>query len=360
MRDYATVTPKFWIGDTGKALRGNRNAQILALYLMTCPHSNMLGVYYLPLPTIAHETGITTEAPSKPLQSPFEGVLEAFRTLSDANFAYYDEHQEVVFIPNMAAFQIAGKLNPGDNRVKGIIRELEKYKKTKFYNMFLEIYQEKFHLPEGLKIDVTTEAPSKPLQSPFEGPCKPLRSQEQEQEQEQEQDQELKEKRILTDSQKEKVNGNLGCKQKSLHGVDSANSLDSKQPRTAKATLEKPDDLTGQTWTDWQKHRKEKRAPVTQTVIDQFRLEATKAGITLEEAVKLSCAQGWQGFKSDWAHSGQNGNGSAPLGQCPKRFHPPGSTKLKTCGKPGVELVGKYAFCQDHLQEAQKGALSHG
>ena len=33
MRDYGQVTPAFWIGETGKKLRGDVNAQVLAMYL---------------------------------------------------------------------------------------------------------------------------------------------------------------------------------------------------------------------------------------------------------------------------------------------------------------------------------------
>lgn len=110
-------------------------------------------------------------------------------------------------------------------------------------------------------------------------------------------------------------------KQKSLQGVDRFDNLDSKQcqpiadadaytdaegrkekiiKKRKVDKVDKPDDLTEQTWNDWQKHRKEKRAPITQTVINQFRSEAKKAETTIEEAVKLSCAQGWQGFKAAW------------------------------------------------------------
>ena len=48
MRDYGKVSPGFWIGETGKALRGDMEAQIVALYLMTSPHATMTGVYHCP------------------------------------------------------------------------------------------------------------------------------------------------------------------------------------------------------------------------------------------------------------------------------------------------------------------------
>ncbi|GGC77005.1 hypothetical protein [Undibacterium terreum] len=44
MRPYAKITPTFWIGGTGRQLRHRGyHAQLLALYLMSCPLSNMAG-----------------------------------------------------------------------------------------------------------------------------------------------------------------------------------------------------------------------------------------------------------------------------------------------------------------------------
>jgi hypothetical protein len=59
MRDYAKIAPQFWMGQTGKQIkkRGTR-AQLIALHFISNPHSNMLGMYYLPIIFIAHETGI--------------------------------------------------------------------------------------------------------------------------------------------------------------------------------------------------------------------------------------------------------------------------------------------------------------
>lgn len=76
MRDYGIVSPMFWIGETGRALRKNPNAQRVAIYLMTAPSSEMTGVFYCPLTSILNEVG-TFEDLLKPLASPPpEGSLE--------------------------------------------------------------------------------------------------------------------------------------------------------------------------------------------------------------------------------------------------------------------------------------------
>jgi hypothetical protein len=61
-----------------------------------------------------------------------------------------------------------------------------------------------------------------------------------------------------------------------------------------------PDNVREETWRDWLQLRKAKRAPVTQTAIDQIQREAMKAGLTLEQALTESIARGWTGFKAEW------------------------------------------------------------
>lgn len=73
-----------------------------------------------------------------------------------------------------------------------------------------------------------------------------------------------------------------------------------KKPRAKKPSIARPDDVSEQTWNDFQTLRKTRRAPITQTVIDGFRKECAIAGIDLEEAMKICVRQGWQGFKADW------------------------------------------------------------
>lgn len=165
MREYGKMVPAFWVGATGRALRGHPEAQVIAAYLVTCPSANMVGLYYLPLPTLCHETGI-----------PLKGALKALLRVEEVGFAAYDHPSEMVWVPEMAKYQIGDSLKPSDNRVKGILREVETYKKSKFFGEFVKKYWDAFSLPGPIPETRGSEAPSKAL-----------RSQEQEQEQEQEQ-----------------------------------------------------------------------------------------------------------------------------------------------------------------------------
>lgn len=171
MREYARVAPQFWVGTTGKALRkAGPEAVVVALYLVSSPHSNMIGLYCQPELYMAHETGLG-----------IEGALKGLRSCIEAGFCSFDEASEVVWVHEMAAWQIADELKPTDKRCKGIRKELDKLPDHPYRAAFLQRYGQVFNLvppePEQGKPAPKTHAPSKPL-----------RSQEQEQEQEQEQD----------------------------------------------------------------------------------------------------------------------------------------------------------------------------
>ena len=154
MREYARVSPRFWTGKTGHWLREQgRDLQVLALYLITCPNANMIGLYYLPLLIIAHETGL-----------PMHGIKKGLQRLAEGGFAHYDQTSEIVWVPAMVRFQIGETVKQDDKRAKGILRELLQVQTCPFAKDFFEKYRTVYHL------DAVLEA--KGLASPFEGPSK--------------------------------------------------------------------------------------------------------------------------------------------------------------------------------------------
>lgn len=165
MRDYAKVEPKAWHGETFKALRRRGSeALLVGLYLTTSPSSNMLGLFAQPILYMAHETGLGEEGARKGLAACIE-----------EGFCGYDEASEMVWVHEMAKYQIASELKPSDLRCKGIQKDFEALPRNPFLHPFFARYKDAFHL-----------SPRRDM----EAPSKPLRSQEQEQEQEQEQAQE--------------------------------------------------------------------------------------------------------------------------------------------------------------------------
>ncbi|HEX8894430.1 MAG TPA: conserved phage C-terminal domain-containing protein [Terriglobales bacterium] len=168
MREYGKVSPQFWIGETGKRLKkAGAEAQVVGLYLMTSPHANMLGLYYVPSIYIAHETGLGIEGASKGLQRCIE-----------AGFCEYDEASEMVWVFEMAKYQIAAVLDPKDKRCAGVQNEYNSLPSNPYLSRFFAKYCEAFNMTKRRDISAQEGSPS-------EAPSKPLASQEQEQEQEQ-------------------------------------------------------------------------------------------------------------------------------------------------------------------------------
>lgn len=151
-RTYASISPMFWTRGSGKRLRGHLEAQVVALYLMTSPHTSMIGIFNLALPTLCHEAGLTDE-----------GARKGLAKCEEEQIAFYDEEDELVWVPALAKYQIGDELRLGkggkaDHRVAGVHRALTPFRGHRFHDLFLERYSVAYLLGEG-----SGEAPSKPL-----------------------------------------------------------------------------------------------------------------------------------------------------------------------------------------------------
>lgn len=162
MRDYAKVSPKFWTGETGQELaRRGSDALVVALYLMTSPHSNMLGLYYQPVLYLAEETGLTPEGASKGLNDCIE-----------AGFCRYDLATKMVWVVEMASYQIGSELSANDKRCKGIIRDYAALPNCPFLGSFFDRYAKAFHLTTRRDFTPKRKALGQNGASPFEDPSK--------------------------------------------------------------------------------------------------------------------------------------------------------------------------------------------
>ena len=171
MRDYGIVSPRFWIGETGRKLRSMPYAQRVAMYLLTAPASEMTGVYYCPVATILNDVGLPSESLARDHEGALKAVIEALKALQSLDFCEFDFDSEYVFVKEMARWQIAEKLYPTDTRVKGIIKTVESMPEP-MRSRFIARYNDDFSL--GFEVE---------KQQKNEAPSEPLRSQEQEQEQ---------------------------------------------------------------------------------------------------------------------------------------------------------------------------------
>lgn len=173
MRDYAKLAPTFWTGKTGRALkRRGIEGVLVALYLVSSPHSNMLGLYYQPVLYLAEETGLSIEGASKGLQDCIA-----------CGFCSYDEETKTVWVHEMAAWQISESLSSGDKRCKGIQKDYDALPDNPFLGDWFDRYGEAFKLARRREFE-GDDLPSD--EGASQAPSKPHRSQEQEQEQEQE------------------------------------------------------------------------------------------------------------------------------------------------------------------------------
>jgi len=136
MSSFAKLSANFWLGKQGRALRALGNeAQALALYLSCNDHSNMLGVYRLPLDYIACD-----------LAMPIEKVNDLMRGLCESRFCTYDKEEEFVWVYDLARQQIGDTLTPQDNRIAYIHQTIQTWPALSFLNDFYTAYQACFHL----------------------------------------------------------------------------------------------------------------------------------------------------------------------------------------------------------------------
>lgn len=175
MREFAKISPQFWINERGREIkRLGIHAQLIAFYLLTNPHSSMIGIYYLPIAFIAHETGVKTD-----------DVMIALNQLINIHFCSYDENSEYVWVHDMAFDQMGPELKQTDNRVKGINDLFVSLPKLPFLNQFLDKYAKAFHIE---KIKSISE----------QGPLKSLLSKEKEKQNENESENEKKNEIVMS------------------------------------------------------------------------------------------------------------------------------------------------------------------
>lgn len=134
MRSYSNIVPTFWLRGSGKKLRGNPVAQVLALYFLTAPSSNMIGLYYLTLTSICSETGIS------------EADVKFYLPLIN-EIVIYDLDHELVWIPEHAAYQIGESMHGNDKRRVSVMKELGLIGSHPFVAAFIKRYGDNYKLP---------------------------------------------------------------------------------------------------------------------------------------------------------------------------------------------------------------------
>jgi hypothetical protein len=117
VREYVKASPLMWSGSTGKALRGDPAAQALYCYLIICPHSNMIGLFRLPMAYILADLGMK--------QIAFTRSLER---LQDLGFLQHDKAHDFIWIVDAFRHEMGGKpIVREDNRWVTVMRQIAEH-----------------------------------------------------------------------------------------------------------------------------------------------------------------------------------------------------------------------------------------
>ena len=88
------------------------------------------------------------------------------------------------------------------------------------------------------------------------------------------------------------------------------------QPNKKQETnIKRPRNVSKKTWDDFLVHRKNKKAPLTETALKGIKNEVKKTSISLEDALVMCQARGWQSFKSDWVADKQKSFATTSYGE---------------------------------------------
>lgn len=116
------------------------------------------------------------------------------------------------------------------------------------------------------------------------------------------------------------------------------NTQDTEHKTQKKATsVACPPDVDQQIWDDWKQLRKAKKAPVTETVVNSARKEATKANMSFSDFLSVWCARGSQGLQADWLKTEEKN--LSKTGQMNQRVIS-GLTRGLIGGNSNVKLLG--------------------
>ena len=135
---YIRIASKFWQDEKVKEL--SDDARVLYLYILTSPHSNMIGYYILPKPYVAYDLNWSMER----LEKPFAELLRM-------GLIKYCEQSDIVLVPNFLKYNTI----QNSNQAKGAVNRLSMLPANSLVDDFITVakrFAEPFveQLSEGL------------------------------------------------------------------------------------------------------------------------------------------------------------------------------------------------------------------
>lgn len=134
-----SVDEKFWSGETGRELKMlGKDAQLLALFLITNPMANPLGLY-----------NFTIEHVVRYLPMSVDEARLAMDALIGVDFVSYNDDTGMVFVHNMVSYQNGFNLKVTDTRLVSIHNKLRELPANEpLVQKFKAMYSDYLHLPK--------------------------------------------------------------------------------------------------------------------------------------------------------------------------------------------------------------------
>jgi len=152
---YSKVFVKIWHSKDFRTL--SEEGKMLFLYLLTSPHRNMGGFYYLPLPYLCFDIGLDENK-----------VARAFEELEDRGMAVYDKDTQVVLIKKWFCY------NPieNENQAKGLNKQLAEVPKSRLFEPFIDCIKKHCKYTETILkgFDIPSPNPSERVSKPYTKP----------------------------------------------------------------------------------------------------------------------------------------------------------------------------------------------
>lgn len=99
--------------------------------------------------------------------------------------------------------------------------------------------------------------------------------------------------------------------------IPSLRSGEKPRKRASPPDAPRPDDVAEQVWGDWVALRQKKKTTASNTAVEGAREEANKAGMTLEQFLRLWVMRGSQSLQADWLRPDERAKFAAPTGETP-------------------------------------------
>lgn len=157
MSRYAKIETFIWHDDKFRELTDD--ARMLFLYLLTSPHGNMCGLFYLPELYAASDLQWTPER----YRRGIEALSKASRIAADGNVIWLKNH--VKHNTPRGKNQIIGFVNalekvPGNNLIKEYVEDLRKHLLGEDLALFEELYKIPYDIPLRRGIEAPIQTPS--------------------------------------------------------------------------------------------------------------------------------------------------------------------------------------------------------